>query len=600
MNKLSVILLLALSQLLINPAYAVKANPDPIIITQPDGTQLTIWLYGDERNHYKTTVDGYLLKTNSTGYLAYATLNSVSEIVESEFIAHDVDKRSEKEIDFLKTIPLNGLFKKMQSRPQKTKGVAAQTNVQSPIPLKGLVKTLVILVNYSDKSFTIPAPQTSFSNLLNEVGYSANGGTGSARDYFMESSYGKFCPNFDVVGPYTLPQNSDFYGGDGFSGAPQMVIDACTAANAAGLDFTQYDLNNDGVLDNVFVIFPGYNMAESSIDKIIWPHRWFINTGTTALRTFDGKLLNGYACTSEFRDSRGENMCGIGTFCHEFSHVLGLPDLAIYRWSLMGGAMYNLGRTPPILSAYERFYLGFLKPQIISTPSRLQLQPIYQGKTSPENTDNQAFLISATAHNLNGISPNPGEFFLLEYRKKTNWDTYLPADGMLIWHIDYDEAYWNSNLPNEYLTYGTEQTTNNHMRVYIESVDGRTSTTGSVFTTGSFTPTSWAGVDLNRSITDITKTENAISFNFMGYTNDIPATTEKGISLFNSGNTIYIRNSHNSEGGIILYDVAGRFIQQLPFAANTVTTLLTNVKAGVYIAKIIVAGEALSERLVLH
>ncbi|MDP4239891.1 MAG: M6 family metalloprotease domain-containing protein [Bacteroidota bacterium] len=544
MNKKSlfiVLLLVLLGQGAVLRVFAVRAYPYPITVTQPDGTSLTILLQGDEFQHYQTTEDGYLLKANARGFLTYATVNVAGETVGSAFSAHNIPGRTAREIQFLKSIDQPAVIRLLQRAPLKSKAFQAPGVVQRVFQTIGSPKSLVILANFQDVSFVTPNPQTAFTNLLNQAGYSTNGGTGSARDYFMASSYGKFAPNFDVVGPVTLPHAMAYYGTnvggpDGNDSLPvQMVIDACVEANRAGLDFTPYDTDNDGIIDNVFIYYAGYNEAEGGPSYSIWPHRWGVYpqelfpsgynyTGTLESVTFNGKRLLDYACTSELRGNSGSTMCGIGTFSHEFGHVLGLPDYydtsgkqghTLDSWDIMSSGNYNnQGRTPPTYSVYDRFFLGYLVPEPESSTANLTLNPIYQGTTPPASTANQAFLLSATTHNLNGSNPSPAEFFLLEYRKKTGWDTYLPAEGMCIWHIDYKQSAWDNNNPNNYT--GTTQTLASHMRVYLVPPTGvGTTPPKSAFTSGSFTPTLWAGTDINRAFSNITTTANAITFNFM-------------------------------------------------------------------------------------
>lgn len=540
MNRINlhVLIIALLCQSIFLPVYAVKAYPFPITVIQPDGTSLTTLLHGDEFHHYQTTEDGYILKRNTNGFLTYATFNAAGEVVESAFIAHNVTKRTGIELQFLKAVNQATILQKMNSTPSRIKKVSTLSLPQKVFPLSGSPKSIVILVNFSDTVFVTQSPLTAFSNLLNQAGYSDNGGTGSARDYFMASSYGKFNPDFDVFGPVTLPHNMAFYGANDASGndinAVQMVVDACTAANNAGLDFSPYDTDNDGVLDNVFIYYAGHNEAEGGSVNSIWPHRWGVYpqsmfpltynyTGTVASVTFNGKRVMDYACTSELRSNVGALMCGVGTFCHELGHVLGLPDYydtatqsnpALGSWSIMDTGNYsNLGRTPPVYSVYDRFFLGWLTPVQESATANLTLNPISQSITPPANTTNQAFLLSATPHNLIGNNPGPNEFFMLEYRKQTGWDTYLPAEGMCIWHIDYNHTVWANNTPNNYT--GTTQTATSHMHVYLQPLSGSLTTPGTAFTTGSFTPLTWTGTDINRGISNINKTTTNITFNFM-------------------------------------------------------------------------------------
>jgi len=518
---------------------AVKAYPYPVQVSQPDGTILTMRIIGDEFHHYTTTVDGYLLKQNAKGFWTYASQDASGVVNPSEVIARDASSSSTQDIQFLKSIDNSSinLTQRIQT-VQKKFQKAPVPPIKKAFPLNNSPRSLVILINFSDKSFVVPSAQTAYTDLLNQSGYTTNGGTGSARDYFMSCSYGKFSPQFDVVGPFTLSKSMSVYGANDSNGndvdPAAMIVDACKAADNAGFDFTPYDTDNDGIIDNVFVYYAGYNEAEGASANTIWPHRWVVYTseesstnytynGTVASVTFDGKRLYDYACTSELKGTTGSNMCGIGTFCHEFGHVLGLPDYyhttasknTLNDWSIMDyGSYLNDGRTPPVYSTYDRFFLGWSTPTEAKTESNLALLPIYQGTTPPANTNQQSYILSATNHNLIGNNPSPKEFFVLEYRKKTGWDTYLPAEGMLIWHIDYDQTAWDYNEPNNYT--GTTQTASSHMRVYLQPLSGSTTTPGTAFTTGSFTPTTWSGTNINRPITEITKTSDQITFKLMG------------------------------------------------------------------------------------
>ena len=531
--------IILISQLAVLSAFAVKAYPFPVQVNQPDGTTITILLHGNEFHHFKTTEDGYLLKENGKGILTYATISSTGEVVESEYTAHDAPNRSLKESQFLKTVNPIEMIRRIQTAPLKSKAFNAPAFPQKVFPASGSPKSIVILVNFSDTLFVTPRPQTAFTNLLNQDSYSTNGGTGSARDYFMASTYGKFSPEFDVYGPYTLPQPFDYYGKNDSNGndtnAIQMIVDACTAAYNNGVDFSKYDTDNNGVIDNVFVYYAGHNEAEHGPLNSIWPHRWAIYpqslfpsgynySGDLTSITFNGKRVMDYACTSELRGSTSTNMCGVGTFCHEFGHVLGLPDYydtsgsrlpTLNSWDIMDSGNYNnLGRTPPAYSAYDRFFLGFLIPEPKTSTANLSLDPLYQGKIPPAAITNQAFLLSETTHNLNGANPNPNEFFMLEYRQKTGWDTYLPGEGMCIWHIDFNQTAWNNNSPNVYT--GTTQTLASHMRVYLIPPTGVGTTPPTyAFTNGSFIPTLWDGTDINREITNIVKTTATIKFSLM-------------------------------------------------------------------------------------
>lgn len=531
--------------------FAVKAYPYPITITQPDGTKITIKMHGDEFFNYTTTVDGYLIRKDKNGIFRYAKYkNDKFELYDQK--ANDIEKRDLLENQLTNTLEKNPNFNSISlSRSmQRMKKANSNAKAKNAFPVTGSPRSLIILVNFSDKSFVTPSPKTAFTNLLNETGYSNNGGTGSARDYFIESSFGQFSPQFDVVGPFTLPQNMDFYGknnsNDDDQNPQQMVIAACAVADANGVDFTKYDLDNNGVVDNIFVYYAGYNEAEGAPENTIWPHRWNLpNTNTK----YDGKIIFDYACTSELRGSSGSNMCGIGTFTHEFGHVLGMVDYyhttedkkTLGKWSIYDdGAYNNLGRTPPSYSAYDRFYLGWLKPTELKSPQNVTIQSIIWS--------NKAYLISQNGnHNLNGANPDPNEFFIIENRQKTGFDSYLPAAGMLIWHIDYLKSAWDNNSPNNYT--GNSQTAISHMRVYLQPLSGQTTTPGTAFTSGSFTPTLWNGTVIEKPITDINVSNGVVGFKFMGGSTSINAPVATAATDIKTGSFVANWKSVNNAKG---------------------------------------------------
>ncbi len=524
-SSLLLLLLLFSTQL-----KAVPAFPFPKTITQPDGTTLQLTLKGDEFFHYYATSDGIPLLINSAGVYQYARINAQGQLVDLGIKAKEPSARSLKEREMLKSFNhatdaanATGLMrtKRQQATPQ---------NQAMRIPSDGNMRSLVILVNFSDLEFITPQPQEAFENMLNVEGYSENGGTGSARDYFIASSMGAFQPEFDVVGPYTLPNPMAFYGGNnpqtGSDQNPvQMIVDACTAASEDGVDFSIYDTDGDGFIDNIFVYYAGYNEAEWGPDDSVWPHRWGVYptsiynggnyNGSVASITFNGKRLFDYACTSELRNNSGGNMAGIGTFVHEFGHVLGLPDLyatngaphhTLNSWSVMDqGSYLNFGRTPPVWSAYERFLIGFITPTLLNTTSGQTLAPL--------STSNEAFLVSADGnHNLEGSSPSPKEFYLLENRQQAGWDKYLPGHGLLIYRIRHDQNKLFSNTVNN---------TESDMGVDIMEADGIASTStfsGDPFPgirrVSSYKFKLVSGVDYYMNLKQIRESSSQISFNF--------------------------------------------------------------------------------------
>ncbi len=490
---------------------AVKATPNPIIKKQSDGTELTYYLRGDEKYSYMITDDGYLVDFNKRGDLVYARFHGY-DLKLSSRLAHNEEYRSSSE-KMLLTSSFSTIYEaeveNIMSRQVSVDNLLPSESQSAKFPSKGSPHSLVLLVSFSNLDFVIPNPREAYTALLNEVGYSANGGTGSARDYFDASSYGQFTPTFDVLGPYKLDNPYSYYGGNSSRGndvaVRQMVMEACKLA-AKDIDFRDYDTDGDGYVDNVFVYYAGYNEAEGASSNTIWPHRSVVSNFS-----LDGVNVYDYACTSELRSNRGQEMCGIGTFCHEFGHVIGLPDFyvtydqgshsTLEKWDIMDGGSYtNNGRTPPSYSSYERFFMGWLEPEIINIGQQI-LEPLLYS--------NKAYLVAASPHNLDGRNPNPVEFFMLENRQKVGWDELaLPGEGMLVEHIYFNKSTWNSNTPNN---------NPSKMGVQIVYADGsHTNPAGDTYPGNTHqttcTLTSRAGEQVGETIVNIQEIVDNISF----------------------------------------------------------------------------------------
>lgn len=428
MKTRTIILSCALSAAL--AAVAVPARRAYFPYTQPDGTQISVMTVGDEFGHYYVSTDGRPMSADAEGWLRFID-SSVEKVADSIGEQAMTLRRQKALAAETHRKPLKAAGQP-QDAPQYGLGLFS-----NDYPCKGEVKSLVFLVEYQDLSFTTPDAHTYYTRLLNEEGFSENGSTGSARDYFLEQSGGQFKPHFDVFGPVLLPNKMSYYGANDFMGndrhAYEMITDAA-AILADQIDFSEYDLDNDGNVDNIYVIYAGYGENNGGAPSSVWPHSHYISNGPV----YNGKKLYGYACSNEIADGKPD---GIGTFCHEYSHVLGLPDLystasnlscTPNSWDLMDSGSYNNdSNTPPNYSSFERNAVGWMRPFIVSTPMNCSLEHI--GKS------NNAYLIPTSRTN---------EFYLLENRQKTGWDAYLPGHGMLIWHVDYNISVWTANTVN--------------------------------------------------------------------------------------------------------------------------------------------------------
>lgn len=479
---------------------AVPARPNGKQVTQTDGSTITIYQYGDEYFHWITNAQGEWLKRNEQGL--YETTTSLSD--------------NEK-----------------MAQHQRIAPHRITQSAQTAYPINLAPRGLIILVNFADTTFrydkALITDMLTGENWTRDYYYTDKGkeyhvvSKGSARQYFIDQSKGQYQPEFNVIGPYQVSQKMEYYGTNrgSFDGHPEeMIVEACQLANEDGYDFSQYDANNDGKIDFVYVIYAGYGEADSYIDNTIWPHSYTLSEryykptqrGGYGKDTvyLDGKILDLYACGNEI-NCYSEQLMGIGNFCHEFGHVLGLPDLyndnikTQGQWDIMDYGIYNNDcNTPPAYSAYERFFLGWSTPTLLNQAADITLHEL--------QSSNAIGLISLSGeHNLVGNDPAPTTFYLLENRQLKDWDTYLPGHGLILTKVTYNYNRWLNNNINR---------SEADMAIDLIEADGQTSASGLNFygkQTDAFPAGKTEYTEINSyPITDIVEKGEIISFKFMG------------------------------------------------------------------------------------
>ena len=509
-------------------ALATPADPTPGQVTQPDGTKLTVVLHGDEFFNYLTTLDGYTVVKNEAGYYTYARLDG-DRLVAGTCVARD--SRTATDQAYLAGLPKYLTSPAMVQRG--TKMLNHRNDVILGIGASGHMdyskfRGLIILINYTDKKFedNIPSNYTTYDfydqmiNGQGYTGYTLPSGvqkemTGSVRDFYYDNSNQVFDPHFDILGPVDV----DFASTDAhqFSGCPDIFFAAIDSL-VSEVDFSDYDIDGDGTVDMVFFLVAGWGSDYSSNDRqYLWPH---MNTFTES-PTVDGVNFGLYACATGMfgAESQGSNATigGIGTFCHEFSHVLGLPDfydadysgsggqsIHPYKWSVMAsGFKLNDGYAPAGYSLYERYALGFAQPQVINGEGSLSLQAI--------DVCNSGYRLNTAVD---------GEYFLIENRQQTSkWDKYLPGHGMLIFRVDSTNVdVWENNQVNNDPSHNYYEL----LRAKYSSLNQEGSPsdpfpgTGNITTISSVTEPSlrtWSGKFSKYSITDIAENDGVITFN---------------------------------------------------------------------------------------
>lgn len=459
-------------------SWAVRAPRTPYTYTQPDGSVITLVNHGDEFHHW-TTHNGQLVEMDERGFYRPASLMAF----ESRAAA---------------------------AREQRLK--INQARVNTPEEYRsGEKHFLVILIEFDDLSFSVPNPGEAFDRMLNQQGYSEYGGTGSARDYFIDNSDGQFRPVFDVYGPVKVSKDYAYYGkGNVGDNAHEAISEACTLLDDS-IDFSLYDIDGDGEVDDVFAFYAGYNSSEGGPSNSIWPH----HNMAFKLGDFDGLTAYTYACTSELHGNKGSTIAGIGLFVHEFCHVLGLPDFydtsGDKAWNpeefsiMSDGHCLNEYRTPACLNSLERMMMGWYD----DFPVLSEAGPYELG--------------SLSGHQLPWVLPADidGEQFILEMRDGTGWDAYLPK-GMVIYHLDASENrlygytravdVWTGNITAPINDYDA------HPCFYaVPSLKyGRHSSGTMIFPgTGNvteFNPVAWSGHKLTTRITDISVAGDRMHF----------------------------------------------------------------------------------------
>jgi M6 family metalloprotease-like protein len=426
MKKRNIVYIVLLFIIAFNYCYALPAKHTLMSIVQNDKRHLSFYLYGDEKLSYAKTLDNYTLLVNNEGKYCYAVLDKDNNLVPSPFVAVNQEERTNEENSFLRQVATNLTFSQNQLLESQNK----MQNAKSSYPTTGTNNLLVILVSFADRPFT--HTQQEFQNILSLHNYSYDGATGSVKDYYYDNSFGQLNLNPTVVGPFTLSHNMAYYGATGTSfsdcNPKAMISEACQLADSL-IDFTQFDMNHDSIIDAVHVIFAGQPQSSTGETDAIWPHRWTIYDGDTVQKYFDGMRLKDYSCSAE---RRGAGIDGIGTICHEFGHVLGLPDYydtdyqgsggdatALASWSIMSAGSYNNnGNTPPIFNTNERMKLHWINVDTLNTMNTYTLYPLIDS--------NRAYILTTDSTN---------EYFLIENRSQTSWDSYIPNKGVLIYHI---------------------------------------------------------------------------------------------------------------------------------------------------------------------
>jgi len=503
---------------------AVSAFPKPVKITQPDGTVVTVIQKGDEHFHWMETTDGITLMKNSTGYITYATKDTKGNMTASDVIAQDVSARSTKVKSFLATQTEKVFFSQAQldsvsSRSKTSSLFQQQKSAAAPT---GTVKILVVLMSFKDVAFS--KTTTDFNNLFNQTGYSTNNNQSSVKEYFDANSYGKFSMSFDVKGPYVAANNRVYYGKDvgGTEGNDQhpdsLVQEAIRAIHTNDPTFSFADYSA------ISIIFAGNGQEFTGVTTdAIWSHQNDFTPPSYCSITH-------YLCTPELYANSTSITCTMGVLCHELNHVIGAPDyydtnydntgdgsfVGTGDWDLMAEGSWNsigsnyYGTCPPNLTLYQKYRYGWITPTTLTSSTTVS-------NMAANGTKGEAYIIN---------TPTRGEYYLLENRQQSGYDSALPGHGLMIYHIAKyaDDLFYNLNITAPQKVYPVCASASTDPSSTVASYGTINSggcpfpgTSGKTSFTDSTTPSAkaWSGSNNLKPITDITESNGTISFSFM-------------------------------------------------------------------------------------
>ena len=448
--------------------FAAKAHTALTTITQSDGSQLTIRLHGDEHySWYSTTDDVLLVQVGKNYYVAQVEEDGTLKATPQ--LAHNAGERGTVEEQVINNQNKEKFLNLLNAEPQALAKPFGEV-YPAYFPHTGSPKALVILVEFQDVKFKTSNPVATFTHYLkgaegedapeaNNAYVKGKVNYGSVSQYFNDMSQGQFTPQFDIVGPVTVSKNSAYYGGNTGKSTDvnfaQMIAEACKGVSDK-VNFADYDQNNDGYVDLVYVIYAGYSESiNGNSSDCLWPKSGtnaFYEPETNNLLKLNGKKICRYGINNELNATPSDwidgkpLLNGIGLFCHEFSHTMGLPDLYPTveasrvdnqnpeYWDLMDGGEYTYsGYFPTPYSPWEMDVMDW------TTPVEL-------GEEAKQVSLN-SYASDRTAYKINGEND---EYLLIQNIQTDGWwrgiTKAFKTTGMLVWRIDY--PYTTVSLDN--------------------------------------------------------------------------------------------------------------------------------------------------------
>ena len=424
----------------------MPAYPKKVKVTS-NGKDVYIYMCGDENLKYAVSLDGYTLLSDSSGWW-YASSSAIGNIEKSPFRLLSEEDETEALKQFKQTCQ-KGFIPFTSEEEKKSRASAEHRSAVSAVPIVGERRALVVLMEFKDVSFK--KTNGDFQALFNELNYSKDDATGSVRDFYRFASQGQFDYITDVYGPYTSKYNMRYYGENNtLGGSDSHAVELCREAMIClpkDLDYSVYDNDNDGYIDNVHIIFAGYGEEAGASSDAIWSHEY---PHRISLKNEIGYSLAGYSCSPELRGNRGDKISNIGVVCHELGHALGAMDYydtnygtggeysGTGQWDIMASGSWNDdGRTPPNFNPYVRSEIfGWNKQEVLVSNQQIEMP-----RMEIDNSDQSIVYRLETE--------SDGDYFLLENRQNYYFDAALPGEGLMVYHVHPNiEKYNRTNTIN--------------------------------------------------------------------------------------------------------------------------------------------------------
>ncbi|ALS37047.1 M6 family metalloprotease-like protein [Enterococcus rotai] len=415
---------------------AVPSDPEIGSYKQPSGQTFEAQNIGDENFHYTlANGTGDLIELGEDDYWYYTQLDESTKEVMASKSRYLIDRRPSSALNFK---DIDKIKKKEKSKQKVEMSRSEKKWNKEQNLLVVLVEFNDVQLNYSEAEWEKRIFSQTEKSLTSYYKEATNNAINILPAKEMDGKQ-------DGIVRVKLNQNHPNAANSFDKVLPSLKL---ALENSQTLvDISEYDTNKNGILEqdelHIMSIFAGYEASSINLNPSVWGHHWAYQGQATGYPIVNGVKINHYTAFGErmlHKDTdptkQYEYQSELGIVAHEFGHDLGLPDLynsektiiqqdgkyvsvsdgdGLGRYSLMAGGSWlkmpgeENGATPPHLDAYCKVELGITEPEIINEPKSLNVNHISQPDFNVVQVN----------------TANPKEYFLIENRQLTGYDTAL-------------------------------------------------------------------------------------------------------------------------------------------------------------------------------